>query len=78
MIKLSTNPNLDLKLRYRFVEGYVYSLKVYKINKLEAFEMWVIKRMLKNTSSSTNDEVLRWMDGDRELLLMHRAEKSSP
>lgn len=53
---LNMNPNLNSKLRNRFVKGYVYAvllyetkkwtLKVNTLKKLEAFEMWVFRRAL--------------------------------
>nr|CAH7731963.1 unnamed protein product [Callosobruchus chinensis] len=78
--KFLTNRNLNFKLRYRIVECYVWSVLLYgaeawtlkapAINRIEAFEMWTLRRMLKIswTDHVRNDDVLR-MAGleDREL-----------
>nr|CAH7744318.1 unnamed protein product [Callosobruchus chinensis] len=78
--KFLTNQNLNFKLRYRMVKCYVWSVLLYgaeawtikaaAINRIEAFEMWTLRRMLKIswTEHVRNDDVLR-MAGleDREL-----------
>jgi len=71
-----TNTDFDLGLRIRFVICYVWTvllygmegwtLKMSTMNKLEAFEMWIYRRVLK--IPWTNDEVLRIINKDRELL----------
>jgi len=50
------------------MEGW--TLKVSTMNKLEVFEMWVYRRVLSIpwTARRTNDEVLRIIDKDSELL----------
>jgi len=67
-------------LRIRSVKCYVwtgllycmegYTLKVSTINKLEPFEMWVYRReqRIPWIARRTNDEVLRIINKDRELL----------
>jgi len=48
-----------------------WTLKVSTMNKLQAFEMWVCRRVLLRipwTARRTNDEVLRIINKDRELL----------
>nr|CAH7754197.1 unnamed protein product [Callosobruchus chinensis] len=78
--KFVTNRNLNFKLRYRMAKCYVWSvlpcgaeawtLEAAAINRIEAFEMWTLRRMLKIswTEHVRNDYVLR-MAGleDREL-----------
>nr|CAH7756553.1 unnamed protein product [Callosobruchus chinensis] len=78
--KILTNRNLHFKLRYRMVKCYVWSVLLYgaeawtlkaaAINRIEAFEMWTLRWMLKIswTEHVRNDDVLR-MAGleDREL-----------
>ncbi|CAG9833628.1 unnamed protein product [Diabrotica balteata] len=69
-----------LELRQRMVKCYVWSvllysaevwtLKVSIMNKIEAFEMWVHRRMLNIPwiARTTNEKVLRSVNKDRELL----------
>jgi len=69
--KLLINTDFNLGLRIRFVKCYVWTvlfygmegwtLKVSTMNKLEPFEMWVYRRVLRIlwTARRTNDEVLR-------------------
>ena len=69
--KFLTNRNLNFKLRYRMVKCYVWSVLLYgaeawtlkaaSINRIEAFEMWILKRMLKIpwTEHVRNEDVLR-------------------
>nr|CAH7732086.1 unnamed protein product [Callosobruchus chinensis] len=78
--KFVTNRYLNFKLRYRLVKCYVWSVLLYgaeawtlkaaAINRIETFEMWTLRRMLKIswTEHVKNDDVLR-MAGleDREL-----------
>nr|CAH7741931.1 unnamed protein product [Callosobruchus chinensis] len=55
--KFPTNRNLNFKLRYRMVKCYVWlvllygaeawTLKAAAINRIEQFEMWTLRRMLK-------------------------------
>ncbi|CAG9838836.1 unnamed protein product [Diabrotica balteata] len=74
------NNHLSLELTQRMVKCYVcsvllysaevWTLKVSIMNKIEALEMWVHRRMLKVpwTARKTNKEVLRSVKKDRELL----------
>lgn len=80
MRSLLCNSTLSLSLRYRFVKCYIHSvlmygceawtLKVNTINKIEAFEVWVHRRLLKIpwTAHVTNEEVLRRAQCERELV----------
>lgn len=75
-----TNTTLSLDARYRFVKSYIYSVLLYGteswtmgkriMQRLEAFEMWIFRRLLKIpwTRRITNENVLRMMGTDRELL----------
>lgn len=77
--RVLTCSDFDLDLRLRFVKCYVWSvllygiegwtLKVSAINKLEAFEMWLYRRVLKIpwTARATNEEVLRRANKRRTL-----------
>ncbi|VEN47725.1 unnamed protein product [Callosobruchus maculatus] len=68
--KFLTDKNLNFSLRYRMVKCYVWSVLLYgmeawtlkatTINKIEAFEMWILRRMLKIpwVDHVTNEEVL--------------------
>lgn len=81
--------NLSLALRYRMVRCYVYSvllygmeawtLKVNTLRRLESFEMWIFRRMLRIpwTDHIRNEEVLRRMNMDRELLDIIKKRKTS-
>ncbi|CAG9838621.1 unnamed protein product [Diabrotica balteata] len=74
------NNHLSLDLRQRMVKCYVWSALLYSaevwtlrvsiMNKIEAMEMWIHIRMLQIpwTSRKTNEEVLRSVNKDRELL----------
>lgn len=74
-----TCSDFDIKLRIRFVKCYVWSvllygvegwtIKINDINRLEAFEMWLYRRILKIpwTAKTTNEEVLRKVGKGREL-----------
>ncbi|CAG9833495.1 unnamed protein product [Diabrotica balteata] len=57
----------------------VWTLKVSIINQIEALEMWVHRRMLKIplTASKTNEEVLRSINKDKELLKIVKHRKMS-
>lgn len=86
---LLTNRNLNLVIRLRFVECYVWSvlmygvetwtLKTQMIKKLEAFEMWLYRRILKIpwTDRISNDEVLRRIGRKRKLLTIIKIRKTS-
>lgn len=83
------NDNLNLKLRQRMVECYVWSvllygvetwtLKVRTMNQLEAFEMWLHRRMLRIpwTQHVTNENVLRRANIERQLLTTVKCRKTS-
>lgn len=75
-----TNQDLNFGLIYRVVKCYVWTVLLYAIeawtlkadiiNKIEAFEMWVLRRMLKIswTEHVRNEDVLRMAQlEDREL-----------
>lgn len=81
--------NLNLKLRYRMAKCYVYSvllygmeawtLKVSSLRRLESFEMWVFRRILRVpwTDKIRNEEILRRMNTDRELLTSIKRRKTA-
>lgn len=87
--KVLTNNDFDLDLRIRFVKCYVWSvllygmegwtLKVNTMNRLEAFEMWIYRRILKVpwTARKTNEEVLRTIRRKRELLEIIKRRKTA-
>lgn len=89
MRELLSNKSLDLMLRYRFVKCYIYSVLLYGVetwtikantmNRLEAFEMWVFRRMLKIpwTDHVTNAEVINRMGRERELLQLVKRRKAA-
>lgn len=86
MKQLLCNRQLDLDIRWRMVQCYVlpvllygaetWTLKIKMMNRLESFEMWMFRRMLRIpwTARVTNDEVLRRMARERQLLrtIKHR------
>ena len=77
---LLCDPHLDINIRLKLVKCYVWSvltygaetwtLKTTSLNKLEAFEMWTYRRVLKIpwTARISNEEVLRRLGKERELL----------
>ncbi|CAG9826798.1 unnamed protein product [Diabrotica balteata] len=83
------NNHLSLELRQRMVKCYVWSvllysaevwtLKVSIMNKIKALKFWVHRRMLKIpwTARKTNEEVLRSVNKDRELLKTVKHRKMS-
>ena len=83
------NDNLNLKLRQRMVKCYIWSvllygaeawtLKVNTLNRLEAFEMWIHRRMLRIpwTDMVSNSEVLRRANIGRELLTTMKIRKTA-
>lgn len=89
MRTLLSNQSLSLRLRYRFVKGYVYSVLLYGVetwtlkaktmNRLEAFEMWIYRRLLRIpwTDRVRNDEVLRRMGTERMLLQIVKKRKTA-
>lgn len=80
---------LPLELRLRVVHCYVWpvllygsetwSLKVKSLNRIEAFEMWTLRRLLRIpwTDHLTNQEVLRRAGVERQLLNIVRQKKVS-
>lgn len=89
MQKLLTNRSLNLTTRYRFVQCYIFSTLLYGVEtwtmrknierKIQAFEFWVFRRMLRISwvDHVTNEEVLRRMGRDRELLCTIKKRKTS-
>jgi len=85
----SANRNLTVQTRLRTLRGYVWSiflygretwtLKVDIMNKIEAFEMWCSRRILKIpwTAHTSNEEVLGQLNKDRELLNTIKTRKVS-
>ena len=84
-----TNRGLCLRIRLGFMECYVWSvllygvetwtLKAQTIKKLEAFEMWIYRRMLKIpwTHRITNEEVLRRIGHERKLIKIIKIRKTA-
>lgn len=74
------NRNLSMQLRKRVLRCYVWSVLLYgcetwtlkatTMNRIEAFELWCYRRILKISwvSHTTNEDVLRMMDTERQLL----------
>lgn len=74
------NRNLSMQLRMRVLKCYVWSVLLYgcetwtlkasTINKLEAFELWCYRRMLRISwvTHTTNEDVLTMMNTNRELV----------
>ena len=89
MRSLLCNSTLSLGLRCRFTKCYVHSvllygceawtLKVNTINRIEALEMWILRRLLKIpwTAHVTNEEVLRRAQCERELLHVVKKRKTA-
>lgn len=89
MRKLLSNRNLSIGTRWRATKCYVLStllygvegwtLKVATMQKLEAFEMWLYRRILRIpwTDRVTNAEVLRRMAKDLELITTIKKRKAS-
>lgn len=79
--------DLNIELRMRYAKCYVWSVLLYgmeawtmkatTLNKLESFEMWTYRRLLKIpwTDRVTNEEVLRQMRKERELLTIVKKRK---
>lgn len=80
MRNLLCDKRLNIHIRYRFVKCYVHStllygaeawtLKINTMNRLEAFELWIYRRMMKIpwTDYVSNLQVLHRMNKERELL----------
>lgn len=87
MRTLFCDDNLNLKLRQRMVKCFIWSvlmygvecwtLKVSSINRLEAFEMWIHRRMLRVpwTDLLSNDEVLRRARVERQIMITVKCRK---
>ena len=87
--RVLVNSEFDLDLRLCFIRCYVWSillygvegwtLKVHTMNKLEAFEMWLYRRVLKIpwTAKKTNEEVLARVKRNRELLTTVKRRKTA-
>ena len=87
--KILTNRDFNINLKLRFVKCYVWpvllyametwTLKIVDMNRIEAFEMWIYRRLLKTswTERVTNAEVLRRLGKNRELLLTIKHRKTS-
>lgn len=86
---LLCDKRLNIHIKDNFVKCYVLStllygaeswtLKVSAMNKLEAFEMWVYRRMLRIpwTDRVSNERVLNQMNKDRELLDIIKKRKAA-
>ncbi|XP_077302179.1 uncharacterized protein LOC143922722 isoform X1 [Arctopsyche grandis] len=82
-----TNKHLNLHTRLRFAKSYVWTvllhgcetwtLKTKMISRIEAFEMWVYRRMLKIpwTKKISNEAVLGMMGRGRELVSVIKRRK---
>lgn len=89
MRNLLCNRSLNINIRLRFVHCYVYSILLYgcetwtiKMNtmrRLEAFEMWIYRRLLKIpwTDHVRNEEVLGRLNKERELLANIKKRKTA-
>lgn len=89
MRNLLCDKRLNIHIRDNFVKCYVLStllygaeswtLKVRAMNKLEAFETWVYRRMLRIpwTDRVSNERVLHRMNKDRELLDIIKKRKTA-
>jgi hypothetical protein len=88
--KFLTDRKLDFNLRYKMLKCYVWpvllygmeawTLKASSINKLEVFEMWCLRRMLRIswTDRVRNEEVLRRAGlQDRELFNYVKSKKTA-
>ena len=87
--QLFCDPKLYLGLRLGLVKCYIWSillygaetwtLKVGLMNSLEAFELWCYRRMLRIpwTARISNEEVLRRMGCERQLLLTIKTRKTA-
>jgi len=72
--------SLNLHLRKRLAKVFVWSIMLYgsetwtlqkeDIRRLEAFEMWIWRRMMKVlwTEHKTNEELLQMVDAEREMM----------
>ena len=72
--------SLSLHLKKRIVKAFVWSVALYgsetwtlqneDIRRLEAFEIWIWRRMMKIswTEHKTNEEILKMVETDREIM----------
>lgn len=84
-----TNRNISIQTRLRTLRCYIWSillygcetwtLKIDTMNKIEAFEMWCYRRILRIswTTHTTNEEILRQLNKERELLITIKTRKAS-
>ncbi|KAL3268742.1 hypothetical protein HHI36_007844 [Cryptolaemus montrouzieri] len=87
MKPLFTSRDLSINLKYRLAKCYIFSILLYGVEawtmterlmkKLEAFELWVYRRILRIpwTDHITNEEVLRRLDKHREILFTVKKRK---
>lgn len=89
MQKFLCNRQLNLNLRIRMVKCYVWSILLYGVEawtltkrtekKLEAFEMWIYRRLLKVSwcERISNTEILQRVNRERELLRTIKKRKTA-
>lgn len=82
-----SNKHLKLSTRVKFLKCYVWSVLMYgcetwilktaTMNRIEAFELWCYRRILKIpwTQRKTNEQVLNIMNKERELLMSIKQRK---
>ena len=87
MAKILTSRNISIELRSRIAKCYIWSTLLYgaetwtltKVtsNKLEAFEMWLYRRMLRISwkEHKTNEEVLHKMKTKRIIIKYYQKRK---
>lgn len=80
MKKVLCNRNLNIRLRIRLTRCYIFSILLYGaecwtvtatlLKKLEAFEMWIYRRILRVSwiDKVTNVEILRRLDKETEIV----------
>ena len=72
--------SLSLHLKKRMVKAFVWSVALYEsetwtlqredIRRLEAFEIWILRRMMKVpwTEHKTNEEILKMIETERKIM----------
>ena len=87
MKKLFTSKDISLQLKLRLVRCYVFSVLFYGVEawttteatlkKLESFEMWIYRRILKIpwTDHITNVEVMRRLEKEKEVIFTLKKRK---
>lgn len=87
--KILCNNQININLRLRYMKCYVWSVLLYGVetwtlkatnmNRLESFEIWCYRRMLRIswTDRLTNEEVLSLLNKDRELIRLIKIRKTS-